>query len=340
MRAVDYAAAAASPGSEAQRRLRAGLAKRGLTGLRISTNPTSGRDDGVTPTPTPVVICGDETGQRVCVKFYEETDEARLQMQEHAKSLQVLRGVIPVPDTLAVELDAAVFGMPALVTSYIGEPLDGAISDIRGADRQKLVLEIGGALLALVGLDVRSTGLRAVSRHEMRGRVAKVFADDAEWYRAHAEQVPQCLRALFLTGSEILGSADVCVRSVCLAHRDLTAPNITVRGRAFSGLVDWDHAGLGPPEQDLGSCVTGFLVTLPIPKPERAQMVGMLRDSYRVSARSLSAESWRMALLFALDALLDWVAGGKNAPMVELAWATSGIVRAIEEEAPLREVLC
>jgi hypothetical protein len=105
--------------------------------------------------------------------------------------------------------------------------------------------------------------------------------------------------------------------------------------------VDWDHAGLGPPEQDVGSCVTGLLVTLPIPRGERAHMVAMLRDSYRAAAGGLSAESWRMALVFALDALLDWVARGKNAPMAELVWATSGILTAIEEEeAPLGEVLC
>jgi hypothetical protein len=40
-----------------------------------------------------------------------------------------------------------------------------------------------------------------------------------------------------------------------------------------------------------------------------------------------------MALVFALDALLDWVIGGKNAPAEELVWATSVIVRGIGEGA-------
>jgi hypothetical protein len=46
-----------------------------------------------------------------------------------------------------------------------------------------------------------------------------------------------------------------------------------------------------------------------------------------------------MPLLFALDSLLDWIIGGKNAPMDDLIWALSGITGAIEEEAPLGAVL-
>jgi hypothetical protein len=46
-----------------------------------------------------------------------------------------------------------------------------------------------------------------------------------------------------------------------------------------------------------------------------------------------------MVLLLALDALLDWLIGGKDAPRDDLIWATAGVLRAIEQRVPLTTVL-
>jgi hypothetical protein len=43
-----------------------------------------------------------------------------------------------------------------------------------------------------------------------------------------------------------------------------------------------------------------------------------------------------LALAFALDAALDWLIGGKNAPPGELAWAAETILAGIESPARWR----
>jgi aminoglycoside phosphotransferase (APT) family kinase protein len=180
-------------------------------------------------------------------------------------------------------------------------------------------------------LDIRAVGLRASAAQDLRRAVAKMFADDADWYVKHAPSGDDGGRSLVLRGAEILAESRVHVDRACLSHRDFCGGNVMVREQRFSGLVDWDHAGIAPPESDVGSCIAHFLVTLPISMQERVEMLGWLLQRYRSRTRPAAKQALIMPLLFALDALLDWVVGRKNAPMEELVWATALVIDAICE---------
>jgi len=326
---VEYASSAICEGSEVRARLIATLADLGFRDIRLWSNPTSGRDDEMTPTRTSVVICEDARENWVCVKFYEDSDRGRDRLRSHAKCLGSLHGFLPVPDIIAVQKGADPLGLPALITTYMGTPLDHAIADITGSLRIKLAEDIADCVAALGRLNTGDLGLHQMSAEELGESVTGVFGADAEEYRAGATRCDEAAASLLRQGAEILAAHRFGPQRPCLAHRDLTAPNIMIRNQSFSGLVDWDHAGLDPPARDVGSCIAGLLVTLPIPEAERVEMVGRFLDQYWRQVADGSDEVRNAALLFALDALLDWLLGGKNAPSSELAWATSVVLRAL-----------
>jgi aminoglycoside phosphotransferase (APT) family kinase protein len=329
---VDYASLVAQPSSDAHEQVLAALSSYCFQGVQRLWNPTSGRDDGVTSSRTAVVIAEDERGRRLCVKFYEDSEEGRRALQWHATCLAIARSAVAVPRVVAVESEAGKLGLPALVTAYVGEPLDHAIFMLSDRARITLAEDIADSLVALSRLDLTASGLQMPAKEELHGNVARRFADDAQWYVEHAPAADANARGPVLHGARILANAEVAVSAASLCHRDLVGSNITVRNGLFSGFVDWDYAGVDPPELDLGSCVLGFLVTIPIPKRERLRLLQAMLTRYGSQAET-------MPLLFALDALLDWTIGGKDAPMDDLIWATSGVIRAIQNKAPLCEAL-
>ena len=336
---VDYAGLVLRAGSDARRRLLAWLTEYGFGDARRLWNPTSGRDDEVTPTRTAVVICEDERGRRLCVKFYEDSEQGRAGLQWHAKCLSTVSGAVPVPEVIAAEYGADTFGLPALVMTYVGEPLDRAISTL--SDRQRVALAEGVAdsLAVLSCLDLRPSGIPVPDADGLRRQVAAKFAHDVRWYVEHARAADEQVRRLVLRGAGILAEADIPVSAASLCHSDLVASNITVRDGLLSGLIDWDYAEVGPAALDVGSAMLGLLVTIAIPRDERLQMLAAMLARCQSHAESCDESTETMALVFALDALLDWTIGGKDAPRDDLIWATSGVIVAIEGKAPLTDVL-
>jgi hypothetical protein len=118
------------------------------------------------------------------------------------------------------------------------------------------------------------------------------------------------------------------------------ASNILIRDGALSGFIDWDYAEVAPPELDLGICILGFLVSIPIARRERLRLLEAMSARHGHHAGDLGSAAKNSALLFALDALLDWTIGGKDAPLDDLIWALSGVIRAIEAGSPLGKALC
>ena len=340
MRAVEYAAAATSHGGKAWQRLAAGLRGYGFGDVCTLSNPTSGRCDGVTPSRTAVVLCEDTRGRRLCMKFYDESEQATEFLRLHVTCLTALRGVIPVPEIVGVEWTAERFGLPVLVTTYLGEPLDHAISRLSGDARERIAGQIADSLVATSRLDLAASGLGIPKDEEMRRSVARRFADDSAWSAEHAPAEPEAVRDLVLRGAKILASAEVTSGAARLCHSDLVTSNILVRDGSLSGLVDWDYAEVAPPELDLGMCMLGLLVSIPIARRERVCMLEAMLERYEREAGGLDAGTMSSALVFALDALLDWTIGGKDAPLDDLTWALSGIMKAIHERLPLGKALC
>jgi aminoglycoside phosphotransferase (APT) family kinase protein len=202
------------------------------------------------------------------------------------------------------------------------------------SDRARITLaeDVADSLAAMSRLDLGASGLHMPTKEQLHRKVAGRFVGDARWYVEHAPGANAEARNLVLRGAEVLANAEISVRTPTLCHSDLVASNIMIQDGRLSGFIDWDYAEVGPPELDLGSCMLGILVSVPIPRPERLRLLQAMLTRYGSQAET-------MPLLFALDVLLDWVIGGKNAPMDDLIWALSGITRAIEEKASLVEAL-
>ncbi len=339
MRAADYAAAAANHGSEAQRRLAAGLATYGFGDVSRLSNPTSGRDDGIAPSRTAVVIAEDTCGRRLCIKFYDESAEATQLLKMHLKSLKAVQGVIPVPEIIGAEWTADRFGLRALVTTYLGEPFDHVVSRLSGDERTRVAEQIADSLVAMSRLELGTSGLRIPTKEELRHAVRRRFANDSTWYVEHASDGDGAARDLVLRGAEILACAELDLGVASLCHSDLVASNILIRDGAVSAFIDWDYAEVGPRELDLGVCMLGLLVTLPIPRCERLHLLDAMLEQHALLLGDPAVTERCAALPFALDALLDWTIGGKDAPLDDLVWALSGVVRAMEKELPLGEAL-
>jgi aminoglycoside phosphotransferase (APT) family kinase protein len=271
-------------------------------------------------------MCKDEMGTQMCIKFYEDSATGKSSLRRHAQLLEVLHGAIPVPKILGLEEEAYRFGLPALVTTFIGASLERSIGAIAGNPRVKLTEDIATSVATLTKLSAKDAGLSDIGLKELNRSVAKMFTDDAHWYTAHVGSADSRASGLVLRGAEILATKEVSVQKACLAHRDLTAYNITTKGQTFSGIIDWDHAGIASPEEDLGKCILGLLVPLPIPTEERIEMVQPFLQRYCSLTGFTMEKVYAAPLAFALDAALDWLIGGKNAPMSELVWATSLIL--------------
>jgi aminoglycoside phosphotransferase (APT) family kinase protein len=335
MRAADYAAEAAVPGTEARRRVAAGLEIYGLRDVARMLNPTSGRKDGVTPSRTAMIIAEDARGERLCVKLYDGSAQATEFLSMHLECLATLRGVIPVPEVAGVEWTMDTFGRRALVTSYLGEPFDHAIPRLSSTACSQVAEQLADALVAVSQFDLSASQLRLPINDELRHALLERFGRDSAWCAEHAPAGPESLRSLVLRGAELLASADLRINGATLCHTDLVAGNILIQDEALSGIVDWDYAEVGPSELDLGMSILGFLVTLPTARSKRLRLLEIVLERYAHRLGQPGSGEKQAALLFALDALLDWTIDGKNAPLDDFMWVLSGVVRAIEEDVPL-----
>jgi aminoglycoside phosphotransferase (APT) family kinase protein len=325
--AIAHAAAAISE-QPARDRVIEGLRDYGLHGAVVLSNPTSGR---IGPLPTTVVIGQDETGARLCLKFYGKEEKGRSDLRAHARYLQALRGHVPVPEVVGLEETAERFGRPALVTSDLGEPFDYAIDSLSAAARRQVMEGLADTMATLAELSLTEIGLPAVSPEETRAETAASFASSAAWY---SENTPEDVErgALVLRGAELLRGAEVPRREAHLCHRDLAMCNVMVRKERFSGLIDWDYAGPAPAARDLGSAVAGVLAAVPAPRPQRLELLAGLLARYQAKVgEEQSAQGYSLALACALESLLDWLIGDKNGAREDLVWATSLVMRGLSE---------
>jgi aminoglycoside phosphotransferase (APT) family kinase protein len=186
-------------------------------------------------------------------------------------------------------------------------------------------------MAALSMLDLGSSGLRPLNADQLNERTAAVFAADAKEYAERVSGEDETTDRLVRQRSELLAGTRVQSQRACLVHHDLCGSNIMVMGDQFSGIVDWDWASADAPERDLGVFVASLLVTLPVPESDRIALAdSALRAYYGVLDAQL-AEHWPDVSIFALDTLLDWLVGGKNAPRHELIWATSLVMNSLSQ---------
>jgi aminoglycoside phosphotransferase (APT) family kinase protein len=288
-------------------------------------NPVSSARDGRTPDLTRVLICevqAKDHTQRLCIKLYPSCPDGMMALNRHALFLSGLKGSVPVPEVIDVVSKPDAFGFPALVTTAPGQPLDHGLKGCSAASADALVVGLAHAVAALHNINPSDLSLDPSFDPDL---VLATWREDVEWYKDNAGRAGDGA-GLVCEGASALAQYPHVPRHACVTHRDLTPHNILAQNGGIT-LVDWDHAGLAPPQEDVGKILIGLLAMLAIPRSLRLGLGETFLQAY-AETRSLSPDELLLqSLPFALDTVLDWVVGGKNAPGSELRWATEQILK-------------
>jgi aminoglycoside phosphotransferase (APT) family kinase protein len=225
---------------------------------------------------------------------------------------------------LGVCLDTDPFGFPALVTTATGRPLDRELHGLGEAAQARIVTSVARAVAALHGLAPQELG---IAQSYDPASVLRTWQCDAAWYENHADQAGATADVVRAAALVLAGRAQA-PSAGCVVHRDLTPYNILAGDGTFAALVDWDHAGFSARQEDVGKAVIGLLGMLAIPRERRIPLASTFLRSYAGASSLPDEELYEQCVPFALDTILDWIVGGKNAPREELAWATEQVMNA------------
>jgi len=320
---VEWARESSCPGTRAFRLVESGLrlVDAGVSVKRIE-HMTSGRDDGATPTATAVILCAFQTvggESRWAVKFYEGSADGTRKLMRHACVLRGLAGHLPVPGIIQVFESGDVFGLPVLITTAGGCTLCTESETASADSLGKWVETLADAMSSLHAVEPASLGLEMKDESAMAKEAGRMFRDDAAWYANHASAVRQEFRRILHEGVGILSSAEAARDRACICHRDLTAYNVTIHDSRVHAIIDWDHCGAALASEDVAKAMLGFLVTLKCPWEGRASLVSRFLKRYSDNAALDLSTLIVNAVPYFLDAGMDWLVGGKNAPPEELA---------------------
>lgn len=154
--------------------------------------------------------------------------------RREAAMLERRAGCPHTPRLLATDLDGARCGLPAvLATRLPGGPL------VAPDDVDAWVAGLADAVRSVRACETDTSGLAGFERWDT------VTGDAPEW-----AAVPDAWRVLRdrIAAGRFRGTA------VGLVHRDLHPGNVLFDNGAFSGVVDWGDAAIGPIEVDVSRC--------------------------------------------------------------------------------------
>jgi Ser/Thr protein kinase RdoA (MazF antagonist) len=321
--AIQYAGQAARPGTPAHTSVQSGLQSILQTDDEFAiTNPVSSARDGLSPDLTRVLLCH-LPARSVCLKLYPASLQGRKELEKHAGLLSKLQPHLPVPAVIGVYHSSSPFGFSALVTSVNGRPLDHELSQHGEVARTAIVASAARALATLHHLPAEALG---VDPSYEPGAVVRTWQWDAGWYLKHADSAGDAAKLIRKAAAVLAGYTQAPVKA-CVLHRDLTPYNLLAEGGQFTAIVDWDHVGFSPLQEDVGKALIGLLGMLSIPRPSRLRLARAFLDAYAQAAALPAEELYQQSVPFALDTILDWIIGDKNAPREELAWAVEATAR-------------
>jgi len=148
---------------------------------------------------------------------------------------------------------------------------------------------------------------------------------DAIWYADSSSRAGGAA-VLVSEAASVLAACRDTPDNGCLVHRDLTPHNVLTADGQIVAIVGWDHAGVSAPYEDVGKVLVGLLGALSILYSARLEAACEFLRIYAQGIHRSTVELHNRCLPFALDTLLDWVIGIKNAPRDDLVWATEQIL--------------
>ena len=186
-----------------------------------------------------------------------------------AALLDLLHGLLPVPDVLELRLPRPEMPVALLLTSRLpGRRLDVVLAELGPQDpaRTELGRAVGAVLARLSGVPFVAPGRLVVDTDSRLGApqlsVRPLHADAGDlvaWVEANLDLEPFASWPASMRDGLVAGAnegADLLdrVERTCLVHGDFSPANLLVdpHEHTVTGLVDWAHAHAGPPVTDLG----------------------------------------------------------------------------------------
>ncbi len=220
-----------------------------------SLQPLAGGDSGET-------FLAQAAGEQTVVRVYGARSARRgpLAPEIDAAVLDLVRGLLPVPEVLEVRRGDPEVDLPGLlVTSHLpGERLDVLLPTLDRRQQEVVGANLGTLLGRLGHLAQPRAGI-FVDRSLVPQDLPVEARDLPSWLDAHSERltsllgedVAAALRTV-AAGAQDLIDED---RRVCLVHGDLNARNLLVDPVTLevTGVLDWEFAMAGSPYSDLGN---------------------------------------------------------------------------------------
>jgi aminoglycoside phosphotransferase (APT) family kinase protein len=150
-----------------------------------------------------------------------------------------------VPEPLFACADPAVFGKPFFVTRRLAGTAQGRVITA-GPDLPDLAARLGAELARVQTV----RGLDFLPGADTAARIAG--------FRAYLDRYPQP-RPVLEWGLHWLDSHAPEPLPPVLCHRDFRTGNYLVEGGRLAGILDWEFAGMGDPDEDIGwFCCKGW----------------------------------------------------------------------------------
>ncbi len=229
-----------------------------------------GDDAGLVPELAPLpgghsgeTFLAEVAGERSVVRIYAGRGLTRGAdaVDVDAAVLELVRGLLPVPEVLDVRRADPSAGTPALlVTSFLpGTRLDEVLATADSSLVTTIGTNVGIILARLAQMPTLRTGM-FVDGDLRIGPFPPGAEDLVTWVQAHsdagalgewAEVDREGLRALADRAQELLDRTD----RACLVHSDFNPKNLLVDPATgqVTGLLDWEFAHAGTPFTDLGN---------------------------------------------------------------------------------------
>ncbi len=226
-----------------------------MDGFPTSLQPLPGGHSGET-------FLAEAAGERTVVRVYGARSSRRgpLAPEIDAAVLELVRGLLPVPDVLEVRRGDPDVDLPGLlVTSHLpGERLDLLLPALDPRQQAAVGANLGTLLGRLGHMAQPRAGAfadRTLVAHDLPDQARDLQA----WVEAHSErlvavlheQVADALHTLAAHAQDLIDED----QRVCLVHGDFNAKNLLVDPATLevTGVLDWEFAMAGSPYADLGN---------------------------------------------------------------------------------------
>ena len=213
--------------------------------------PLAGGESGET-------FLAEVAGEQTVVRVYGPRSAHRgpLAPEIDAAVLELVRGLVPVPEVLEVRRADLAAGQPGLlvVSRLPGERLDLLLPTLQDDQRERVGRELG-ILVGRLGHMVQPRPGLFADRSLLIDALPRERRDLPSWIDFHAGQLGSSLvEGLGRVADDAQDLLDLD-RRACLVHSDLNARNLLVDPETLevTGVLDWELAHSGLPWIDLGN---------------------------------------------------------------------------------------